>query len=72
MKLLVLLLVILLAVWLWQRGRRVSAPGRQAERKALPMVRCHHCGVHLPGSDAVSGRDGAYCSVAHRRESEGA
>ena len=36
------------------------------------MVRCHHCGVHLPGSDAVNGRDGAYCSVAHRRESEGA
>ena len=65
MKLLVLLLVIPAAVWLWQRGRR-------AERKALPMVRCHHCGVHLPGSDAVNGRDGAYCSVAHRRESEGA
>ena len=45
MKLLVLLLVILAAVWLWQRGRRVPPPGRRAERKALPMVRCHHCGV---------------------------
>ena len=50
----------------------IEAVQASAERKALPMVRCHHCGVHLPGSDAVNGRDGAYCSVAHRRESEGA
>ena len=72
MKLLVLLLVILAAVWFWQRGRRVPPPGQRAQHKALPMVRCQHCGVHLPGADAVAGRQGPYCSVAHRRESEGA
>ena len=66
MKLLVLLLVILAAVWLWQRGRRVPPPGRRAERKALPMVRCHHCGVHLPHDEAVTGTRGQYCSTAHR------
>ena len=76
MKLLVLLLVVLVAVWLWQRGRRLppsaDAPRRQADSPALPMVRCQRCGVHVPGNEVVNGRAGApYCSVAHRRESEG-
>ena len=74
MKLLVLLVVILGAVWLWQRGRRApkAAGHKKAARQAVPMVRCRRCGVHLPGSDAVAGREGSYCSTAHRRESEGA
>ena len=72
MKLLVLLLVLLFGVWLWQRGRRVPGSRHDAARPALPMVRCRHCGLHLPGSDAVAGREGSYCSAAHRRESEGA
>ncbi len=75
MKLLVLLLVLLVAVWLWQRGRRLppsaEAP-RRAEPPALPMVRCQRCGVHVPGNEVVTGRAGSYCSAAHRRESEGA
>ena len=75
MKLLVLLLVILAAVWLWQRGRRpppASQPPRAGPAPALPMVRCQRCGVHVPGNEVVSGHAGApYCSAAHRRESEG-
>ncbi len=71
MKLLVLLLVLLFGVWLWQRGRRGPGRAKPSARQALPMVRCRHCGLHLPGQDAVTGRDGAYCSAAHRRESEG-
>jgi len=31
------------------------------------MVRCAHCGLHLPATDAISGPGGAvYCSAAHR------
>jgi uncharacterized protein len=73
MKLLVLLIVVLGAVWLWQRGRRAAGPSAadRAARKVLPMVRCHHCGVHVPGGDAIAGRQGAYCSADHRRASEG-
>lgn len=36
------------------------------------MVGCARCGVHLPGQDAVRGSQGSYCTVAHRREAEGA
>ncbi|MDO5693961.1 MAG: PP0621 family protein [Pseudomonadota bacterium] len=75
MKLLIVLLAVLAGVWLWQRGRRLQDNRRTdgaAPRKALPMVRCHRCGVHVPGGDAIKGREGAYCSLAHRRDTEGA
>ncbi len=74
MKLLVLLLVVLAAVWLWKRGRRLSppAPPPRGERPALTMVRCHQCGMHVPTNEAVTGSQGSYCSAAHRREGEGA
>lgn len=77
MKMLVLLLVLLAAVWLWRRGRRLPPAGPAphsgaAQPPALPMVRCQRCGMHVPGNEVVSGRAGApYCSAAHRRESEG-
>ena len=73
MKLLVVLLVVLAGVWLWRRGQRRPPPtSGAAHRPALPMVSCQRCGVHVPGNEVVSGRAGAYCSAAHRRESEGA
>lgn len=35
------------------------------------MVRCQHCGVHLPQPDAVRGQLGWYCGTAHRQLAEG-
>ena len=29
------------------------------------MVRCAHCGVHLPGSEAVTKEGVGFCSQAH-------
>lgn len=73
MKLLVVLLAILFGVWLWRRGRTLKAPQARggAPGAPLPMVRCRHCGVHLPRAAAVTGRAGDYCSPAHRQEAEG-
>ncbi len=31
-----------------------------------PMIRCGHCGLYLPASEAVRGGALAYCSVEHR------
>lgn len=74
MKLLVVLLVVLVGVWLWRRRRLPPAPPPGAGgQQTLPMVRCARCGMHVPGNEVVTGRAGAaYCSAAHRRESEGA
>ena len=77
MKFLVLLLVLLVAVAWLAIGRRrerrdesppPAAPSRQAPTaRPATMLACAHCGVHLPGSEALRDADGrAYCSDAHR------
>lgn len=78
MKYLLVLAVILVAIWLWRKGRREEmqsrtppppAPGGIAPPQA--MLRCAHCGLHLPAADAVRGADGTvYCSAAHRQAAE--
>lgn len=77
MKYLLVLAVIVVAIWLWRKARREElqsrtppppppAPGTIAPPQA--MLRCAHCGLHLPAADAVRGPDGtAYCSAAHRQ-----
>lgn len=76
MKYLLVLIVVVVGLWLLLRGR--SAPpagpapgGRTQKRAAKPapdaIVACVHCGLHLPGAEAVAGADGQpYCSDAHR------
>ena len=71
MKYLLVLAVVLLVLGLARARRRVDskpvrpAPGPEAATEE--MVRCAHCGVHLPRRDAlVGGASGLYCSEAHR------
>ena len=47
--------------------------GRSGGAKARPealeqMIACDRCGVFLPASDAVPGRNGRYCCVEHRND----
>lgn len=86
MKYLLVLLVVLVAVWVWRHNRAIesdkdteeaspSRPQRNAPPASAapaPMLACRHCGVHLPAGDAVSGKLGGYCSAEHRRLNEGA
>lgn len=75
MKYLLVLAVVAIAFWLWRKGRRASG-GRKAPPAAPPrgtpqaMTRCAHCGLHLPGTEAVAGERGSYCSAAHRQLAE--
>ncbi|RUR67195.1 hypothetical protein EJP67_08975 [Variovorax guangxiensis] len=80
MKYLLVLAVLWVAIWLWRKNRREemhdamrerAAKARQQQRTApsqpQAMVRCAHCGLHLPATDAIAGPGGAvYCSTAHR------
>lgn len=44
-------------------GQQRDGQGQQTER----MVRCDHCGVHIPVSEALSDASGAqFCSEDHR------
>jgi uncharacterized protein len=74
MKFLLLLAVVLLVAWLWRSSRREGSPKRAAKPPPGPgpqeMVRCAHCGVHLPHGEALVGRIGLYCSAEHRQLAE--
>lgn len=74
-KLLVVLLVVGVGLWaLFARARGARrrgdsqpprAPSQPAAAPREEMVRCAHCGVHLPGSDAVRVGERPYCSAEH-------
>lgn len=68
---LLFLVVIAVVVYLLIRyfSRRIS--DNNVSSKAEDMVRCIHCGMHLPRSECVTGDGNTYCSEAHRRAHAG-
>ena len=77
MKYLLVILLVLVVFWIWRSGRpsqkKAAQPSRPqdkpaGEKEITEMVACGVCHVHLPKSEALIGRDGFYCSEAHRLE----
>ena len=74
MKFLFLLVLGLLLVYWILRGYR-----RRVERRSAPpaahggedMVRCDHCGVHLPRSESITTQGRFYCTPDHQRAHKG-
>jgi len=69
-RLVVLVLLVVVAVWLVRRALR--APGDQADLRkraeaAGELVRCAHCGMHLPRAEAREAGGLLYCSDEHAR-----
>ena len=81
MKYLLVFVVVMVGFWIWRQGRRedIRRRSRMAPRPGPPpavgppqaMVRCAHCGLHLPATDALPGPGGVYCSPAHRHAGPG-
>ena len=65
MSRLLLLFAIVAVVYLLFRSyrRNVSVQDRT---DAEDMVRCAHCGVHLPGSESIRAEGQDFCSAEHR------
>ncbi|QPT41020.1 Uncharacterised protein [Oligella ureolytica] len=38
--------------------------------KAVSIVKCAHCGVHLPENEAVHYHDQTWCSLEHAKEAD--
>jgi uncharacterized protein len=77
-KYLVVFAVLFVALWLFRKRQRAeerqrkaaNPPARSAPGQPQEMVRCMHCGIHLPAVDAI-GRPGAvYCSSAHQQTAD--
>jgi len=66
-KLLILVLVGLVAYFLWRGLRRGGEATRKPPTDGERMVDCSQCGVHLPVSEAVEARGRYFCSDEHRR-----
>lgn len=64
-RLLFWIAIICAAVWLWRRFTRAQQSRRTPQDNPLPMVRCAHCGVHIPQANALPQEQHWYCSQAH-------
>ena len=73
MKFIVLIALVVLAVWLFRRALHGPATKTDINRKNAnqadggELVRCAHCGVHLPRSEARQAAGALYCSEEHAR-----
>ena len=71
-RILFFVLIAVLFLWLIASYRR-TLKKRQEERKGPAslegedMVRCIHCGVHLPRSESITSEGKYFCSDEHRR-----
>lgn len=75
MKIALVAVFALLALWLWRSSRPARGHSPHAERPAnaqtQEMIACTYCALHFPVGDVYRGRLGAYCSEEHREKSEG-
>ncbi len=74
-KILFWLIAILVVLTVWRmlnaRGQKPRSPDAAARKAggagAEPMVRCAHCGIHLPRSEALQSQGQTWCSQEHAR-----
>jgi uncharacterized protein len=70
MRLIVLIVLVVLAVWLIRRALRGPRAQTNIHKKMQTegeLVQCAHCGVHLPRSEARQTEGTLYCSEEHAR-----
>jgi uncharacterized protein len=69
-KILVLVLGLLLAYWILKTYRkRVNRRDKPPQSgSGEDMVRCGHCGVHLPRSESLIMRGDFFCSAEHQQQ----
>ena len=71
-KIILIVLGLLIAYWIL-KGYKRKVERRAGEPPAIgeDMVRCAHCGVHLPRSESLTSEKSFYCSADHRRSHQG-
>ncbi|WP_072768774.1 PP0621 family protein [Nitrosospira sp. Nsp11] len=72
-RLLFFALIVVFFIWVIRSYRRAIKKQREEARKESSsiegedMVRCIHCGVHLPRSESIASEGKFFCSDEHRR-----
>jgi len=72
-KLLTIVLGLVLACWILRRfGKAISRDDESAAPTGgEDMVRCSHCGVHLPRSESITEGGKFFCSAEHKNRQSG-
>lgn len=65
MSRLLLIIAIAAVIYLLIRSYRKQAP-QQDKTTAEDMVRCAHCGVHLPKGESIQDHEQFFCGTEHR------
>ncbi|MFK3799907.1 MULTISPECIES: PP0621 family protein [unclassified Pseudomonas] len=68
-RLIMWIALVMAAIWFFKRLTQGPAPRPKTtprENDAAPMVRCAHCGVHVPQDRALSQGQQWYCTESHR------
>lgn len=73
---LIRILIIALLVWLLLRMIKNRINRYQQRQQDKPqqintVVRCQHCGLHIPKQEALQSDNKYYCSQEHRRLHQG-
>lgn len=66
-RLLFLAVIAAVVYWLLKSYRTKLPKDEDISGQAEDMVRCVHCGVHLPIHESILAGGNYYCSVEHRR-----
>jgi uncharacterized protein len=65
MSRLLFFVAVIVVVYLLLRNYRRQAPGEEVREE--DMVRCEHCGVHLPKRESILADNKYFCNEEHRR-----
>ncbi|HNP50182.1 MAG TPA: PP0621 family protein [Nitrosomonas nitrosa] len=65
-KWIVFIIVLLIIYWIFKNLQRPKGtPTKPNEIE--DMVRCAHCGLHVPRSESIAANDNYFCSNEHRK-----
>jgi uncharacterized protein len=73
MRYVLLVLIVVVAIWLIRRALAHASRAKQGDGQAGKpplqgdLVKCAHCGTHLPLPEARAVGDRVYCSDEHAR-----
>lgn len=65
MSRLLMLIAIAVVVYLLLKSYRKNSPA-QDRSGAEDMVRCAHCGIHIPKSESINADGNYFCGPEHR------
>jgi len=64
-KLIFIIIIVLLAYWVIKARKRTNTKIESLTDASEDMVRCAHCGVHLPESESIVNEGDFFCSDKH-------